>query len=594
MKRWNAVAGVLAALLALTVWAGAKEPGEIVIIHTNDIHCAYLAYDKVATLAEEADFLIDAGDAVQGDVIGTLSDGGYIVEIMNELGYDLAVPGNHEFDYGMDRFLELTEVADYPYIAANFLNAAGETVFEPYAMLEVRGVQIAFVGLCTPEAFTKSPPTYFQDEAGRFIYDFCQKEGQLYAVTQAAIDSAKAAGADYVIGVGHLGIALGSEPWTSREVIGHTVGFNAFIDGHSHSTVSEMVEDLAGNEVLLAQTGTKAAHIGRLTIREDGTIYHKNLDPATVTADPATTVFLEGITSQFDALQNQVVARTDVELTVNDAAGNRAVRNSETNLGDFCADAYRILMGADVAFVNGGGIRDSIPAGEITYSDIIRVHPFGNEICLAEVTGQQIKDCLELGARDLPQESGGFQHVSGMTYTVDTRIPSSVVRDEMGMFVEVAGPYRITEILVAGEPLDVEKTYTLASHNYLLKSQGSGNSMFGTENITLLQDCVMLDNQTLIRYITEELRGVVGEEYAVPQGRITVLTTADGEAEDVEADSAADGQKTTYTVKSGDCLWTIAARFYGSGAEYLRISKANGLRNPDYLQIGQILEIPAA
>lgn len=594
MKRWISVTGVLAALLALTVWAGAKEPGEIVIIHTNDVHCGYLAYDKVAALAEEADCLIDAGDAIQGDVVGTLSEGGYIVEIMNELGYDLAVPGNHEFDYGMDRFLELVEAADYPYIAANFLNAAGETVFEPYKMLEVDGVQIAFVGLCTPETFTKTPPANLQDENGTFIYDFCQREGQLYAVAQAAIDDAEAAGADYIVGVGHLGIAPSSEPWTSREVIEHTVGFDAFIDGHSHSTVSEMVKDLEGNEVLLAQTGTKAASIGRLTIREDGTIFHENLDPAAITADSETTVFLEGITSRIGALQNQVVARTDVELTINDAEGKRAVRHSETNLGDFCADAYRVLMGADVAFVNGGGIRDSIPAGDITYGDIIRVHPFGNEICLVEVTGQQIKDCLELGARDLPHESGGFQHVSGMTYTVDTRIPSAVVLDEMGMFVEVAGPYRITEILIAGEPLDVEKTYTLASHNYLLKSQGSGNSMFGTENITLLQDCVMLDNQALIRYITEKLNGVVGEEYAEPQGRITVLTAADVETEDVETESSEEKEATAYTVKSGDCLWSIAARFYGSGAEYWKIAEANALRKPDYLRIGQILEIPAA
>ena len=596
MKNRIVLVGILAALLGLTVWAGAEEADGIVIVHTNDIHCAYQTYDKVAALAREADCLIDAGDAIQGDVVGTLSEGGYIVEIMNELGYDLAVPGNHEFDYGMDRFLALTEAAEYPYISANFLNSAGETMLAPYELLEVGGVGIAFIGICTPETFTKSTPAYFQDESGTFIYDFCQGAGELYAVTQAAIDEAAAAGAEYIIGVGHLGIDPGSEPWTSRDVIEQTVGFDALIDGHSHSTVSELVEDRAGNQVLLVQTGTKGAAIGRLTIYEDGTLFHENLDAETVTADPETTAFLQEITARFGDLQNEVVARTEVELTIHDADGNRAVRNSETNLGDFCADAYRILMGADAAFVNGGGIRDSIPVGDITYGDIVRVHPFGNEICLVEVTGQQIKDCLELGSLDLPGESGGFQHVSGMTYTVDTRIPSSVVLDEMGMFVEVAGPYRVTDLMIGGEPLDPEKTYTLASHNYLLKSQGSGASMFGTDHVKLLQDCVMTDNQALIRYITENLGGVVGQEYAEPQGRITILTAADGAGEDPTVSETVEEKMAgeTYTVQAGDCLWNLAVRFYGSGAQYARIADANGIRNADYIRIGQILVIPAA
>ena len=597
MKKRNFLTGILAALLSLTVWAGAKEADGIVIVHTNDVHCAYQAYDKVAALAKDADLLIDAGDAIQGDVIGTLSQGGYIVEIMNALGYDLAVPGNHEFDYGMERFLALAgEASEFPWLSANFRTSSGENVLAAYEIFEVNGLQVAFVGLSTPETFTKSTPTYFQDETGAFIYDFCQGDRGLYGAAQRAIDEAKKEGADYIIGVGHLGVDPASSPWTSCEVIANTTGFDAFLDAHSHSVVSETVKDQGGSEVLLAQTGTKLAGIGRLTIHADGTMSHETIDPSAVTADPDTTAFLAGITSRFEALQNEVVARTEVELTINDAGGNRIVRSDETNLGDLCADAYRVLMGADAAFVNGGGIRDSIPAGDITYGDIIRVHPFGNEVCLVEVTGRQIKDCLELGVWDLPGESGGFQHVSGMTYTVDTRIPSSVVLDEMGMFVEVAGPYRVTDLMIGGEPLDTEKTYTLASHNYLLKSQGSGASMFGTDNVKLLRDCVMTDNQVLIRYITENLNGVVGQEYAEPQGRITVLTAADG-TEEVPAGPAAPegkGMEETYTVKAGDCLWNLAVRFYGSGLRYTEIAAANRLQNPDYLRIGQVLVIPAA
>jgi len=606
---------LLLALMLLTVSAGAEfpvtlRPGilisprpaavreDIVILHTNDVHCGYEAYDKVAALAKEADVLVDAGDAVQGDVIGTLSEGGYIIDIMNELGYDVAVPGNHEFDYGMERFLSLTEEAEFPYISANFLNAEGDTVFAPYQLLEAEGVTLAFVGLCTPKTFTKSTPTYFQDGSGRFIYDFCQGENgqELYDAAQSAIDSARAAGADYVIGIGHLGIDPGSSPWTATEVIANTHGFDAFLDGHSHSVFSETVQDAAGEDVVFAQTGTKLAHIGKLTISPDGTVTHENIAVDTVSADEETTGFLAGITARFEELQNQVVARTEVELTVNGPDGKRAVRNAETNLGDLCADAYRIMLGADVGFVNGGGIRESIPAGDITYGDIIKVHPFGNEMCLAEVTGQQLLDCLELGARDLPGESGGFQHVSGMTYTVDTTIPSGVVLDEIGMFVKVDGPYRVKDVFIGGQPLDVNRTYKLASHNYLLKEQGSGNSMFGTENINLLQDCVMIDNQILIRYITEELYGVVGQQYAKPLGRIKVLTADVPAAAPVEppAPEAPSAGEETYTVVAGDCLWNIARRFYDSGAQYTKIAAANGIADPDYIRIGQVLTIPAA
>ena len=593
-KRLGALFFTAALMCVLTVTAAAAD--DIVILHTNDVHCGYTPYDKVAALAKDADLLVDVGDAIQGDVIGTISEGSYIIEIMEQLGYDLAVPGNHEFDYGMERFLTLAEEAEFPYVSANFLNEDGETVFEPYTMLEVDGVQIAFVGLCTPETFTKSTPAYFQDETGTFIYDFCQGDhGQeLYDVTQTAIDDARAAGADYVIGVGHLGVDPGSTPWTSKEVIANTHGFDAFLDGHSHTVVSEMVEDENGDTVLLAQTGTKLANIGRLTISADGTITHENIDPSTVAADADATAFLAGITARFEALQNQVVAKTEVELTIDNPDGSRAVRNSETNLGDLCADAYRVMMGADVGFVNGGGIRTSIAAGNITYGDIIAVHPFGNEICLVEVTGQQILDCLELGVRDLPNESGGFQHVSGMTYTVDTRIPSSVVLDEMGMFIKVDGAYRVKNAKIGGEPLDVNKTYTLASHNYLLKNQGSGASMFGTDNVTMIKDCVMIDNQVLIKYIVDQLGGVVGREYAEAQGRITILTAADAPAEMPTETDGPSAEEHTYTVVAGDCLWNLARRFYGSGAQYTRIAAANGLQNPDYLRIGQVLTIPAA
>ena len=503
---------------------------DIVILYTNDVHCGVddnLGYAGLATVknALEAQgkhvVLVDNGDAVQGDTIGTLSNGEYIIDIMNEIGYDVATPGNHEFDYGMDQFFALTEQANFPYVSANFVDNDGNTVLDPYVIKDVAGVKIAFVGISTPKTITTSTPKYFQDDNGNYIYAFQQDETgeKLYAAVQAAVDAARAEGAQFVIALAHLGIEEDCSPWTSSEVIVNTTGIDAVLDGHSHSMIEcEKVKNKDGAEVLLSSTETKLAYIGCLTIKDDGSM------STTLISDNGMKDFIGGIQEEFEALVNTVVASTDVDLIIKDpASGERIVRVSETNLGDLCADAYRAMSGADVAIVNGGGVRADIPAGDITYGQIIAVHPFGNEMCVVECTGQEILDALELGCSKLPAESGGFLHVSGMTYTVDMNVESSVKLDENGMFVSVEGDRRVKDVTIGGEPLDPEKTYTLASHNYKLKDCGDGYSMFA-DNL-FLQDSVMIDNQVLINYIVDVLGGTVGEEYADPygQGRITII-----------------------------------------------------------------------
>ena len=538
--------GTLTLAMAVSMGMAAGAEGDIVVLYTNDVHCAVaqddenqvLGYAKVAALKEELEeagsevILVDAGDAIQGEAIGTLSSGEYLVQIMDEVGYDIAVPGNHEFDYGMEQFLKLAEEADYDYISANFADlTTGEPVFDAYEIEEEGGVKIAFVGVCTPKTITSSTPVYFQNDAGEYIYGFRQDEtgAALYDCVQSAVDAARAEGADYVIAVTHLGIEAECSPWMSTELIGNTNGIDVVLDGHSHSTIEgDLVKNKDGANVLMTSTGTKLSAIGKLTIAEDGAL-SSELVYDYEGSDPEVEAFIAGIQAEFEETLNQVVAKTDVALVINEPSTLdkeekiRLVRNAETNLGDLCADAYRYVSGADVALVNGGGIRTDILAGDITYDDIISVHPFGNELCMVEATGQQILDALEMGARVTPEENGGFLQVSGLTYEIHTDMESTVKLDENGMFQGMLGDYRVQNVMIGDEPLDPDKTYTVASHNYMLKNAGDGINMF-TECELLLED-IMLDNQVLITYITEGLGGVVGEEYAEPygQGRIVAV-----------------------------------------------------------------------
>ena len=515
------------------------EHQPVVILYTNDVHCGIedaigyaglVAYEKAYEKLGYEVILVDNGDAIQGGPIGTLSKGEYIIDIMNAVGYDIATIGNHEFDYGMDQFMALREKAEFPYISANFCDLEGNPILDPYVIMELGGWKVAFVGASTPETFTKSTPTFFQDAEGNYIYSFCQGDdgAELYAAVQAAVDAARAEGAEIVVVMSHLGTDGSSVPYTSSDLIVNTTGIDVVLDGHSHSEwAMELVQNAAGEDVILSSTGTKLNNVGSLVIEagEDQTpVLTTALHSESLFQDEEAEAFIATVKAQYEETLNQVVATTAVELTTKDpATGERAVRTAETNLGDLCADAYRVVLGADIAFVNGGGVRADIPAGDITYGQILSVHPFGNMACVVEATGQQILDALEMSSRDVPNECGGFLQVSGLTYEINVGVESSVVVDDKGSFVEVAGERRVQNVLVNGEPIDPEATYTLASHNYMLKSGGDGLNMF--QGDTLLQDEVLIDNQVLINYIVDTLGGVVGEEYSDPygQGRITIV-----------------------------------------------------------------------
>ena len=573
MKRILSLA--LTVMMALTaVPAFAEEETtegltqDLVVLYTSDVHCGVEQNFTLAGLAqirqayEDAGYytlLVDDGDFIQGEALGTMTTGEALIDLMNAVGYDVAIPGNHEFDYGMDRFLELTDKAEFPYVSVNF-NKEGEPVFDPYVIKEFDGVKFAFLGITTPKTLTSSTPRYFQDEDGNFIYGFFQSDdGQLlYSKVQEAVDNARAEGADYVIAMCHLGNEAECRPFCYDDIITNTTGIDLLLDGHSHDTDQVMVKNKDGIEIPRSAVGTKLACIGTATFSTDGSIstnlltWELPLSAQTVFAvdNPVTTATQEA-TQELNEKLSEVVATSEYDLTIADPAATddngrpiRIVRRTETNLGDLCADAYRYAGNADIAMANGGGIRVSIPAGDITRNDLLTVHPFNNAICVMEVTGQQILDMLEWGTRVVPEESGGFPQVSGLTYEIHTYLDSTCTSDDDGLFTGVAGEYRVKNVLVGGEPLDLEKTYRLAGTNYILLDEGDGYTMF--KDAVLLEENIVLDNQALLNYIQEVLGGVIGEEYSDPygQGRIVAVEAAPGEnAAEEETEAATEARQ---------------------------------------------------
>ena len=521
---------------------------DVLVLFTSDVHCGvdqgfgYVGLKAVKDAAEAAGnhvLLVDDGDSIQGEPVGTMTRGEANIRLMNAMGYDVAIPGNHEFDYGMDRFLELAAMADFPYISCNF-NKRGEMVFDPYIIKEFDGVKIAFLGVTTPKTLTSSTPRFFQNDEGEFIYGFLQDdtgEGVYHAVQKAA-DGARAEGAQYVIVMGHMGNAAEYMPWTYADVIAHTNGIDAFLDGHSHDRDKAVMLNKDGDEVVRQACGTKLEAIGWLRISaKDGSVdtglyvWGNSISaPDLFVIENGLTIEVEKATRALNEALGEVVASSAVDLRISDPEAVdengrpiRIVRRAETNLGDLCADACLDQSGADIAFVSGGCVRVDIARGDITMNDVLSVHPFGSMLTVIEVTGKQVLDALEWGCRAVPGESGAFPQVAGLTFEIHTYIESSCTQDEAGMFTGVAGEYRVKNVTVNGELLDPGKTYSLASHDYLLLNHGDGYTMF--DGSPVLREPVKPDVQVLTDYLTDTLGGIIGAEYADPygQGRIVAV-----------------------------------------------------------------------
>ena len=529
-------AGVTAAAASMAIgapaasacWLGDKS--DVTILYTNDVHTYIdkqspkLTYAAIADLKQSYQnagkdvLLVDAGDHVQGTAYGSMDEGASIIKLMNAAGYDVATPGNHEFDYGMDRAKAIMKEADFPYLSCNWVDLRTTLRVLPSVKVFVRGGRrIAFVGVTTPETFTKSTPAYFMDKAQRkYIYDIQGGEDgkKLYDAVQKAIDKAKLL-ADVVIGLGHLGVDPSSSPWTSEEVIAHTSGFDAFIDGHSHTVMeNKQVQDASGKAVTLTQTGSYFANVGEMTIAADGTITTK-LIPTHEGMDAGIAAMQTSWVSTVDDMLGEKIAVGDSDFYVSDpATGKRRIRSAETNLGDFVADGIYAYFNeveklhCDLAIMNGGGIRADVPAGDWTFKTCKQISPFGNVACLMSVTGKQIQDALEFAARfagEGGKENGGFLQVAGATYEIHTDIPNTVQTDEKNVWIGSAtGTPRVQNVKIYDKasgsylPLDPSATYALAGMNYTLRNLGDGFAMF--DGAELIKDYVSEDYLVMSTY----------------------------------------------------------------------------------------------
>ena len=533
-------AGAATALTAVSVGAPAAfaeetncffgDKADVTILYTNDVH-TYIdnkspkpTYAAIAALKKSIEdtgrdvLLVDAGDHIQGTAYGSMDDGATIIELMNEAGYDLATPGNHEFDYGMDRAKAVIQEADFPYVSCNWVDLrTGFNVLPSVKFFFVGGRKIAFVGVTTPETFTKSTPAYFMNDAQtKYIYDILGGEdGQkLYDAVQEAIDKAEFWGADTIIGLGHLGVDPSSSPWTSEEVIAHTHGFTAFIDGHSHTVMAnKQVTDASGKAVTLTQTGSYFKNIGKMTVGADGTITTELIDTYEG-LDAAVAATASNWISAVDDMLGEEIAVGDTKFYINDpATGKRRIRSGETNLGDFVADGIYTYFNeieelhCDIAIMNGGGIRTDVEAGPWSFKTCKTVSPFGNVACLMSVTGQQIQDALEFGARFAGaegKENGGFLQVAGARYTIHPMIPNTVQTNDKNVWTGSAATPRVSNVEIYDKttgtykPLDPNATYALAGMNYTLRNLGDGFAMF--DGATLIKDYVSEDYLVMSSY----------------------------------------------------------------------------------------------
>ena len=541
MKKWLLIGSLLWLITCCT--GCEKSRGEVkqipdlpdnpvMVVYENDVHCAVDGYARMAGLKKQLQkktpyvSTVSCGDFVQGNLVGSVSCGKYIVDIMNHVGYDVVTLGNHEFDFGMEPQFALTEQLKASTVCCNFRDLRTmESVYPPYKIISYGNTEVAFIGIVTTATSTSTSPLTYQDGEGNIIYDFCKKD--FYPCIQQTIDATRMEGADYVVALAHLGNIPDGDHQTSFNLIAHTTGLDAVLDGHSHSLIPDtLILDAEGKPVLFSSTGTEFENSGLLTIGTDGNLRTQLISTEEIVPDQHVATYVEEIKKRVSAAGNRVIATSKISFSIIDEQGNRLARFEEHPLGNLCADAFCRILGTDIALINGGGIRAGLPMGEITYNHLLAVFPFGNMACTATLTGQQLADVLECAVRLLPMENGSFMQVSGIKFEVNPHLPSPIVLDGNGLFSHVTdAPRRVRHIYIRNktngkyEPIDLKKVYTLASFDYQLKELGCEGIFRYT---TLKDDNLMLDVEVLAAYIEQVLGGVIGEPYDNVEGGVVI------------------------------------------------------------------------
>ena len=530
MRRFTTFLPALAVALLLSGGCARKEKS-IVILHENDAHCALEGYVVLAGLRDaisSADtayvFTASSGDFLQGGAMGTLSKGEYPVEVIRRVGYDVMTIGNHEFDFGMKRLLEFCGGAGRdgekgnrvgaPVICTNLmrLDTTGrigpERIFPAWTISQAGRKRIGWIGATTPQAVFSESYSFY-DEQGRRRYDL--EETRLAEILQQSIDEVRAQGADYVILLSHLGDRPCKDtPLNCRTMVAATHGIDIVLDGHNHAIVpGDTLYDANGKAVLLVQCGSKFSHIGKLTIHPNGAFTHETLRLEDIPyRNAATQACLDSLKTLTNGLLGRVIGHSAFSLLADDGQGRRLVRDRETNLGDFVTDALRQAGGADIALINGGNLRENLPAGTWTYQDLFDTMPYHNALFTVRATGRKIRQFLANGLQLYPDECGGFIQVSGLRYAI-------VRRDEGQSY----GLSRVETLDSEGhwQALDDQKHYRVTLSEYML---GGGDGNTALCGCPILKRLPLPDTRIVAGYLEQACQGEVPSRYARPQGRI--------------------------------------------------------------------------
>ncbi len=538
-------------LLLIVALAGCQRKQPIVILYENDAHCAVEGY---ARLAGQRDAerqhtpyvaVVSSGDFAQGNTVGSLTKGEAIVRIMNAVGYDYLTIGNHEFDYTVPQMQHLSEMLTAKTLCCNFSryeqdnddkddDRDDDDLYPAYEVKDFGGTKVGFIGVATPSTFRSSTPTYFIDDNGNLLYNFHQTD--TYECVQEAVNDAREEGAEIIIVLSHLGDD--PEVAYSRGLIAATHGIDVVLDGHAHHVLNERLVNDRGDSVTLTSTGTKFAYIGRLTIDTDNRVTTELLpisDCHRVNQAVQDTVL--AIQQELEARVNAPVGTTAFALADRDNQDNRLVRKQETNLGDFMADVARYTTGANIGVCNGGGLRAGLYNETITFGNIVSIWPFNNTMRVVECTGQQLLDAFEVSAANLPRENGDFMHVSGLRYTINPHVPTSVIWDDNRMFNGVGKTRRIAKMevfmLADGEsdklPYEQRGTwqqvnpnavYTIGGQSYIIACSGA-SGMFAKMRLLPVEGEPVNDVDAVCAYI-QAMGGTINDVYRRPQGRITI------------------------------------------------------------------------